>query len=212
MGRTESPPWLTRAPRTLYPHSSGTELMILPQTYDVVLVLMVLSLICLGSWVSMFKLAGKWRFELFYFDFAIGLALAALIYAFTVGNLGFDGFNFLDDLQHAGPLANLDDVGAGVRQEFLQSHHSSAEYGVRNGSDGKVLHATVMRPFNSALRTPHSAFAYGSFLVLRRPVMRLPSFHSPRFLSISTRSKRLSTFLLPPKVAAARRLRCCDIT
>jgi len=76
--------------------------MILPQTYDVVLVLMILSLICLGSWASMFKLAGKWRFELFYFDFAVGLALAAVIFAFTVGNLGFDGFNFLDDLQHAG--------------------------------------------------------------------------------------------------------------
>src|SRR5208283_2370647 len=50
-----------------------------------------------------------------------------------------------------------------------------------------------------------------SFLVLRRPVIRSPSFHWPRRLSTSTRSNRLSTFRLPPKVAAARRLRCCDI-
>ena len=28
--------------------------------------------------------------------------LASVVFAFTVGNLGFDGFNFLDDLQHAG--------------------------------------------------------------------------------------------------------------
>jgi len=63
---------------------------------------MVLSLLCLGSWASLFKFAGKWRFELFYLDFAVGLMLAALIYGFTVGNLGYDGFNFLDDLQHAG--------------------------------------------------------------------------------------------------------------
>ncbi|MEO8594039.1 MAG: hypothetical protein ABI759_12020 [Candidatus Solibacter sp.] len=63
---------------------------------------MVLSLLCLGSWASLFKFAGKWRFELFYLDFALGLMLAAVIYGFTVGNLGYDGFNFLDDLQHAG--------------------------------------------------------------------------------------------------------------
>src|SRR5690349_19072926 len=76
--------------------------MILPQTYSYVLALMILSVICLGSWASTFKMAGKWRFELWYFDFAIGLMVVALIYAFTVGNLGFDGFSFLDDLQHAG--------------------------------------------------------------------------------------------------------------
>lgn len=76
--------------------------MILPQSYPAVLLLMILSLICLGSWASAYKFAGKWRFELFYFDFALGLLVAAVIYAFTLGNIGYDGFNFLDDLQHAG--------------------------------------------------------------------------------------------------------------
>lgn len=76
--------------------------MILPQSNSAVLFLMVLSLLCLGSWASTYKFAGKWRFELFYFDFALGLVVAAVIYAFTVGNLGYDGFSFLDDLQHAG--------------------------------------------------------------------------------------------------------------
>jgi glucose uptake protein len=79
---------------------------------------MILSLLCLGSWAAMFKLAGKWRFELFYFDFAVGLALAALIYAFTVGNLGFDGFSFLDDLQHAGKRQWLFGFLAGVIFNF----------------------------------------------------------------------------------------------
>ena len=63
---------------------------------------MVLSLLCLGSWASAFKFAGNWRFELFYLDFAIGLLLASVIFAFTLGNIGYDGFNFLDDLQHVG--------------------------------------------------------------------------------------------------------------
>src|ERR1039458_2872931 len=76
--------------------------MILPQNYQAVLFLMVLSLLCLGSWASAFKFAGNWRFELFYLDFAIGLLLASVILAFTLGNIGYDGFNFLDDLQHVG--------------------------------------------------------------------------------------------------------------
>lgn len=76
--------------------------MILPQTYTVTMILMVLSMLCLGVWVSALKLAGKWRFEVFYFDFAFGLVIASVIYAFTVGDMGFDGFSFLDDLQHTG--------------------------------------------------------------------------------------------------------------
>ena len=76
--------------------------MILPQSYPSVLFLMVLSLLCLGSWASFYKLAGKWRYEMFYLDFAIGLFLASVIFAFTLGNIGYDGFNFVDDLQHAG--------------------------------------------------------------------------------------------------------------
>jgi glucose uptake protein len=76
--------------------------MILPQSYPAVLFLTVLSLLCLGSWASGFKFAGEWRFELFYLDFAIGLLLASVIFAFTLGNIGYDGFNFIDDLQHAG--------------------------------------------------------------------------------------------------------------
>src|ERR1041384_2224076 len=76
--------------------------MILPQTYVINLFVMILSILCMALWVSTFKLAGNWRFELYYFDFTFGLAIAAVIYAFTVGALGYDGFNFLDDLQHAG--------------------------------------------------------------------------------------------------------------
>jgi glucose uptake protein len=60
--------------------------MILPQSYNAVLLLMVLSLLCLGSWASAFKFAGTWRFELFYLDFALGLFVASAIVAFTVGN------------------------------------------------------------------------------------------------------------------------------
>jgi glucose uptake protein len=76
--------------------------MTLPQTYVVSLVLIVLSMICWGAWANTFKMAGSWRFEMFYFDFAIGAMLAAAVAAFTFGTLGSDGFQFLDDLMQTG--------------------------------------------------------------------------------------------------------------
>src|ERR1700693_3521144 len=76
--------------------------MILPSTYGAALFLMILSMLCWGCWANTYKAAGKWRFQLFYFDYAVGLLLASLVFAFTFGNLGYDGFSFLDDLLHAG--------------------------------------------------------------------------------------------------------------
>src|SRR5258708_4715620 len=76
--------------------------MILPQTYAAALLLTIVSMLCWGSWANTFKLAGKWRFELFYFDYSLGVLLAAAIYALTFGDMGTDGFGFLDDLSHAG--------------------------------------------------------------------------------------------------------------
>lgn len=76
--------------------------MILPNTSTFVLILMVLSMLCFGGWASFFKAGGKWRYELFYFDFAFGLLIAVVIYSFTFGSLGYDGFSFADDLQQAG--------------------------------------------------------------------------------------------------------------
>jgi len=75
--------------------------MILPQTYAVTILLMVFSMLCWGSWASTYKAAG-WRFELYYFDFSLGLLATATVLAFTAGSMGFDGFTFLDDLLHAG--------------------------------------------------------------------------------------------------------------
>lgn len=76
--------------------------MILAQNSTQALIVLLVGMLCWGLWASMFKLTGKWRYELFYFDVAIGLAIAALIYAFTLGSMGFDGFSFQDDVMHAG--------------------------------------------------------------------------------------------------------------
>jgi len=76
--------------------------MLLPQTYGAALSLIVLTMLCWGSWANTFKLAGKWRFELFYYDYSLGVLIAAAIYALTFGNLGHDGLAFSDDLMHSG--------------------------------------------------------------------------------------------------------------
>jgi glucose uptake protein len=66
-------------------------------------------------WANLFKAAGgKWRFELFYFDFAVGVLLAAAVIAMTAGSLGFDGFSVRDDLQLAGKRQDLWGFTAGV--------------------------------------------------------------------------------------------------
>jgi glucose uptake protein len=76
--------------------------MMLPDTYTAALLLAIFTMLCWGSWANTFKLAGNWRFELFYFDYAFGVLLASVIAAFTFGSMGWDGFLFLDDLMRAG--------------------------------------------------------------------------------------------------------------
>jgi glucose uptake protein len=75
---------------------------------------MVLSMLCWGSWANSFKLTKRWRFELFYFDYSVGVVLAAFIAALTFGDLGFDGFSFADDLRHAGLRQDAWAMGAGM--------------------------------------------------------------------------------------------------
>src|SRR5579883_1065052 len=89
--------------------------MILPGSYVATLLILVLSMICWGSWANTYKLCPpRWRFELFYFDFAIGVFIAAIIAALTFGSLGWDGFSFLDDLRLAGKRSDALAFVAGV--------------------------------------------------------------------------------------------------
>jgi len=59
-------------------------------------------MICWGSWGNAQKLAGKkWRYELFYWDYTIGILLFSIVMAFTLGSIGTSGRGFLEDLQQA---------------------------------------------------------------------------------------------------------------
>jgi len=75
--------------------------MIIPETYAVALLLIILSMVCWGSWANTFKLVGKWRFELFYYDYSLGVLIAAIIAAYTFGSSGSE-LSFTDNLAIAG--------------------------------------------------------------------------------------------------------------
>jgi glucose uptake protein len=72
--------------------------VILPSTYSGALLCLALSLLCWGSWANLQKLSGKRRYELFYWDFSIGIALTAIVAAFTLGSLRPSELTFQDNL------------------------------------------------------------------------------------------------------------------
>ena len=76
--------------------------MVLVESYPVAVLMCVVTMICWGSWANTQKLASKeWRFQLFYWDYCLGVLLLTLLFAFTLGSLGDYGRGFLDDLNQA---------------------------------------------------------------------------------------------------------------
>lgn len=78
--------------------------MLMIHSYPVAVILCVLTMICWGSWANTQKLAARtWRFELYYWDFVVGLLLTSLLAVFTLGSLGHTGRTFFADLAQAAP-------------------------------------------------------------------------------------------------------------
>lgn len=76
--------------------------MIIVQSYPLAVAMCIITMLCWGSWANTQKLATKeWRFQLFYWDYAIGVFLLALILAFTIGSTGSGGRGFIADVQQA---------------------------------------------------------------------------------------------------------------
>ena len=76
--------------------------MVVIQSYFVAVLLCVITMLCWGSWANTQKLASKkWAFQLFYWDYALGVLILSLILAFTMGSTGEEGRSFLSDLAQA---------------------------------------------------------------------------------------------------------------
>ena len=76
--------------------------MFIVNSYTLAVILCFVIMLCWGSWGNTQKLAAKsWRYELFYWDYVIGMVLFALLLAFTAGSIGEAGRPFLTDLKQA---------------------------------------------------------------------------------------------------------------
>lgn len=71
-------------------------------TYATAVLFCVVTMLCWGSWANTQKLATQqWRFELFYWDYVLGIGLTALVFGLTLGSTGSAGRGFLADLRQA---------------------------------------------------------------------------------------------------------------
>ena len=69
-----------------------------PESYAIALSFMVVSMLCWGSWANTVKLCPGYRFQLFYWDYVIGLLIGALAWGLTLGSAGSTGRPFIQDL------------------------------------------------------------------------------------------------------------------
>jgi len=77
--------------------------MITVESYPIAVIMCFVTMLCWGSWANTQKLASKeWRFQLYYWDYVIGVLLLAVLLAITMGNMGSGGRSFFDDFQQAG--------------------------------------------------------------------------------------------------------------
>jgi glucose uptake protein len=75
--------------------------MFQPQAYSAALLLMILSMLCWGSWANALKLAKGWPFQAFYWDYVLGILAGSLVLGVTLGG----GHDFFVRLHLASPSA-----------------------------------------------------------------------------------------------------------
>lgn len=73
--------------------------MYIVNSYSIAILFCVVTMLCWGSWANTQKLASKtWRYELFYWDYVIGIFLLSILIGFTLGSSGELGRGFVKDL------------------------------------------------------------------------------------------------------------------
>lgn len=89
--------------------------MVVINSYIVAIIMCFITMLCWGSWANTQKLASKeWKFQLFYWDYSIGVLLLTLIFAFTLGSFGNAGRSFLVDLAQADSSSYVSALIGGV--------------------------------------------------------------------------------------------------
>ena len=85
--------------------------MFIVDSYSLAVIFCVVTMLCWGSWGNTQKLAGKtWRYELFYWDYVIGILAFSLLLGFTLGSKGDTGRGFVEDLKQISMQVLLQEV------------------------------------------------------------------------------------------------------
>lgn len=78
--------------------------MFIIESYSLAIIFCFITMLCWGSWANTQKLVqNKWRFELFYWDYVLGIFLFSLLAAFTLGSNGEGGRSFMEDIRQVEP-------------------------------------------------------------------------------------------------------------
>lgn len=89
--------------------------MYIVESYSVAVILTVITMLCWGSWANTQKLAAKtWRFELFYWDYVLGIVLFSLMLGHSFGSTGTQGMGFADSLRQADWSSTSSAIAGGV--------------------------------------------------------------------------------------------------
>lgn len=72
-----------------------------PEAYAVALAFMITSMVCWGSWANTMKLTAGYAFQLFYWDYVVGVLLGSLLWGFTLGSVGGGPLSFVSNIQQA---------------------------------------------------------------------------------------------------------------
>lgn len=85
--------------------------MFIVNSYSLAVIFCFITMLCWGSWGNTQKLAAKtWRYELFYWDYVIGILFFAVIMGFTLGSFGDSGRSFVTDLKQA----DITNIGSAI--------------------------------------------------------------------------------------------------
>ena len=72
-----------------------------PDVYGTALLFMIVSMMCWGSWANTMKLTAGYAFQLFYWDYVIGIIVGSLIWGFSLGSVGGGPLAFIANIRQA---------------------------------------------------------------------------------------------------------------
>lgn len=95
--------------------------MFIPRSYSMALLLMTLSMLCWGSWANTQKIARRWPFELYYFDYTFAFLVCSLIFGLTLGQI-----------HPSSPQSFFLNLKAASQRNLLQAFAGGAVFSVGN--------------------------------------------------------------------------------